>query len=81
MPAPARNRANHNMVRGLGCLFTQPHTARIKIDDAQLKKLEGQMKLIPGMPVEAFIESRPRTFTCYLMQPLTVQLLRAFRNS
>jgi len=37
--------------------------------------------LQPGMPVEIFIETGERTFAEYLLQPLTVRMQRAFKES
>jgi HlyD family secretion protein len=55
------------------------YTARIKISDEELKKLEGNA-LLPGMPVEAFIETGSRTALSYLVKPFEDQLARAFRE-
>ena len=40
----------------------------------------GEVKLIPGMPVEAFVQTGDRTMLSYLMKPLSDQLMRAFRE-
>jgi len=45
----------------------------------QIERL-GDVKLLPGMPVEAFIQTRDRTMLSYLMKPLHDQFLRAFRE-
>jgi HlyD family secretion protein len=45
----------------------------------ELKRL-GDVKLTPGMPVEAFIETGERTMLSYLVKPLHDQLMRAFRE-
>ena len=37
-------------------------------------------KLIPGMPVEAFVQTGDRTMFSYLMKPLSDQLMRSFRE-
>ena len=55
------------------------YTARITPDEGALALLQGQ-KLIPGMPVEAFVETLPRTALSYLVKPLTDQFNRAFRE-
>ena len=39
------------------------------------------MKLIPGMPVEVFIETGQRTALAYFTKPLTDQFARAFREN
>ena len=40
----------------------------------------GEVKLIPGMPVEAFVQTGDRTMLSYLIKPLHDQLMRAFRE-
>lgn len=55
------------------------YVARIAIDDVSLTQL-GSFKLIPGMPVEAHIETGERTALSYLMKPLTDHFRRAFRE-
>jgi HlyD family secretion protein len=40
----------------------------------------GQVKLMPGMPVEAFIQTGNRTMASYLMKPMHDHLMRAFRE-
>jgi HlyD family secretion protein len=59
-----------------GALF---YTARIELDhDEALGAAE--LKLVPGMPVDAFIETDERTVISYLLKPLTDQIVRAFRD-
>ena len=45
----------------------------------EIKRL-GDVKLTPGMPVEAFIQTGERTMLSYLVKPLRDQLQRAFRE-
>jgi len=40
----------------------------------------GNVKLVPGMPVEAFVNTGDRTVMSYLMKPLSDQINRAFRE-
>jgi HlyD family secretion protein len=40
----------------------------------------GDVKLTPGMPVEAFIQTGERTMISYLIKPLQDQLMHAFRE-
>jgi HlyD family secretion protein len=40
----------------------------------------GEARLIPGMPVEAFVQTGDRTMMSYLVKPLQDQLMRAFRE-
>jgi HlyD family secretion protein len=58
---------------------TSYYTARITIPDEELKKLEGKA-LLPGMPVEAFIQTGSRTALSYLIKPFEDQVARAFRE-
>ena len=46
----------------------------------ELDKL-GDLQLIPGMPVEAFLQTGERSVLNYLTKPLVDQLKRAFRES
>jgi HlyD family secretion protein len=54
------------------------YTARIAPDKDDLARLTVQ--LVPGMPVEAFIETSTRTALSYFTKPLTDQFERAFRE-
>ena len=56
----------------------QSYPVRIEIPPAELAKL-GDLKLLPGMPIESFIQTGSRTVVSYLMKPLTDQMRRAFR--
>ena len=40
----------------------------------------GDVELIPGMPVEAFLQTGERSVLTYLTEPLLQQLRRAFRE-
>jgi HlyD family secretion protein len=53
---------------------------RITIDEGEIPKL-GKLKLLPGMPVECFIETEPRTVLSYLLRPIENQIRRTFRES
>jgi HlyD family secretion protein len=50
------------------------------LSDAELARLRG-LKVIPGMPVEAFIQTESRTVLSYLLKPLRDQVMRTFRES
>jgi HlyD family secretion protein len=54
------------------------YTIRISIPTDQLARL-GDVKLVPGMPVECFIQTGERTVISYLLKPLRDQLMRTFR--
>jgi HlyD family secretion protein len=55
------------------------YTIRIKVLGSEVERLEG-LKLVPGMPVESFIQSGDRTVISYLVKPLHDQVKRAFRE-
>jgi HlyD family secretion protein len=55
------------------------YTVRIAISGAELARLGG-LKLVPGMPVESFIQTEQRTVLSYLTKPLADQALKAFRE-
>jgi HlyD family secretion protein len=55
------------------------YLVRLKVNNGDLPKL-GDLELKPGMPVEAFIQTKPLSPMAYLMQPLADQLNRAFRE-
>lgn len=59
---------------------TSYYRAEIRLDPAAVARLEGQ-RLVPGMPVEAFIQTRDRTPLAYLLQPFTDYFHMAFRES
>jgi len=55
------------------------YTIRISMPPEEVARL-GDVKLIPGMPVEAFVQTGDRTLISYLVKPLSDQLMRAFRE-
>ena len=55
------------------------YLVRISMTPEEIAKL-GEVKLTPGMPVEAFIQTGNRTVLSYLVKPLHDQLKRAFRE-
>jgi membrane fusion protein, type I secretion system len=55
------------------------YTVRITVTPEELRRL-GSVKLVPGMPVEAFIQTGERTVLSYLVKPLSDQVMRAFRG-
>lgn len=56
------------------------YQAEMAISEGEMKKL-GDQKLLPGMPVEAFIKTGERSPMSYLVKPLLVYFNRAFRES
>jgi HlyD family secretion protein len=55
------------------------YLVRISIGANEVQRL-GPVKLTPGMPVEAFIQTGDRTLVSYLVKPLRDQLMRSFRE-
>ena len=55
------------------------YTVRINIDAPEAARL-GNVKLIPGMPVESFMKTYDRTVFSYFTKPVQDQVLRAFRG-
>ena len=55
------------------------YTIRVSMSAKEVARL-GDVKLIPGMPVEAFVQTGDRTMMSYLVKPLHDQLMRAFRE-
>jgi HlyD family secretion protein len=58
----------------------QFYRAEIVLNDGEREKL-GAVTLLPGMPVEAFIQTDLRTPMAYLVKPFTDYFVRAFRES
>ena len=56
------------------------YTIRVSMPPAEVARLGANNKLIPGMPVEAFVQTGDRTLMSYLIKPLSDQLMRAFRE-
>ena len=55
------------------------YVVRIAMTADELARL-GDVRLTPGMPVEAFIQTGERTLISYLVKPLHDQLMRSFRE-
>jgi HlyD family type I secretion membrane fusion protein len=56
------------------------YVAQIKVAVEELSKLNGK-QLVPGMPVETFVQTESRTALSYLAKPFTDQLQRTFREN
>lgn len=57
------------------------YRAEIVLSEDQQARLPGDMTLLPGMPVEAFIRTDDRTPLAYLIKPLADYFAKAFRES
>ena len=55
------------------------YNTRIGMTKSEMARL-GEVKLIPGMPVEAFVQTGERSVMSYLIKPLQDQFMRAFRE-
>ena len=55
------------------------YTIRIALERDQMERL-GNVRLVPGMPVDAFVQTGERTVIAYLMKPLSDQIVKAFRE-
>ena len=51
----------------------------VTVTPAEIARL-GNVVLVPGMPVEAFLETHDRSVMTYLLEPLTTQFRHAFRE-
>ena len=56
------------------------YTLHVTVSDAELERLKG-LKVVPGMPVEAFVQTGMRTALSYFFKPLTDQVMRTFREN
>ncbi len=56
------------------------YRAEIVLADGEMAKIDGQT-LLPGMPVEAFIQTADRTPLAYLLKPFTDYFAKAFRET
>ncbi|TKT73298.1 HlyD family type I secretion periplasmic adaptor subunit [Afipia massiliensis] len=55
------------------------YTVRVSLPPEEVARL-GDVRLMPGMPVEAFVQTGERTMISYLAKPFSDQLMRAFRE-
>ena len=55
------------------------YVVRLTMPTAEVDRL-GELKLIPGMPLEVFIQTGQRTVMSYLVKPLQDQIAKAFRE-
>lgn len=56
------------------------YTVRIILNPGEIQRLKA-LKLVPGMPAEAFIQTGNRTVMSYLTKPLGDQISRAWREN
>src|SRR5690606_27755380 len=56
------------------------YAARISISEEELSRLPDGVQLVPGMPVEAYMQIDERTVLSYLINPFAEQIRRALRE-
>jgi membrane fusion protein, type I secretion system len=56
------------------------YTVRVSLDPKEIARL-GSIKIVPGMPVEVFMQTGDRSALSYLLKPLDDQLNRAFKEN
>jgi HlyD family secretion protein len=56
------------------------YTVRVLVPPAELARLDTAVKLVPGMPVEVFIQTTVRTVVSYFVRPFQDQIARVFRE-
>ena len=59
---------------------TSYYTVHIAVPQAEIDRLHG-LKIVPGMPVETFVQTESRTVLTFLLKPFNDQLMRTFRES
>jgi HlyD family secretion protein len=59
---------------------TSYYTVHVAVPQTEIDRLHG-LKIVPGMPVETFIQTESRTVLTFLLKPFTDQLMRTFRES
>lgn len=52
----------------------------LEIPNTELSRLPASARLVPGMPIEAFLKTGDRTVLSYLAEPISSQLRRGFRG-
>ena len=58
---------------------TEFFLARVSVDSSEMQKLK-DAKIVPGMPVEVYVETNTYSAMSYLIKPLTDQFRRALRE-
>ena len=58
----------------------QYYETRVDLTESELARLPDDLRLVPGMPAEVFINIGERTVLAYLTKPLTDQINRALRE-
>ncbi|MGH1479815.1 MAG: hypothetical protein ACRBM6_14055 [Geminicoccales bacterium] len=56
------------------------YAVEIALDERDVDQAIDRAELLPGMPVEAYLQTESRTPISYLTKPLTDQVARAMRE-
>src|SRR6266567_259858 len=56
------------------------YTIQVKVSAGVTERLQQGVKLVPGMPVETYVQTEDRTVLSYLVKPMRDQVQRAFRE-
>jgi len=56
------------------------YTAKLRIDEKELAALGNEVKMVPGMPSEAMIQTGETTVAAYALSPILDSFHRAFRE-
>jgi HlyD family type I secretion membrane fusion protein len=56
------------------------YLSHIKVDQESLNSLPDNVKLFPGMPISAFIQTREKTFIDFVLEPIVDSMRRTFRE-
>lgn len=57
------------------------YVVRARFDADKLRELPPELRLVPGMPTEAYIQTGARSVMTYILQPLVDQFSKAMRES
>jgi HlyD family secretion protein len=55
------------------------YTVRVGLPDDEVARLNG-VKLVPGMPLEVFVQTGERTVMSYLLKPVSDQIVKGWRE-
>ncbi|WP_322894247.1 MULTISPECIES: HlyD family type I secretion periplasmic adaptor subunit [unclassified Yoonia] len=56
------------------------YRVEVELNDGEMQRLPANTKLLPGMPVDAFMRTDARSLLDYLTKPLTDYVAKAFRE-
>jgi HlyD family secretion protein len=57
------------------------YTVRVSLDPKEIARLGSSVKIVPGMPVEVFMQTGDRSALSYLLKPIDDQINRAFKEN